>query len=431
MNASKWVPKALYLTIPLALLFLFAPTGVHAQLIVDCTGANPYAFTSINAAVQSAPPQTLILVTGPCNENVFVNGQMGLDISAWYGQPVTINGSINIGNSQSVYLYGLNISNPYGNGVNISDTDHVWLDTCTSNGNAGVGLNVYGMSSVVFISTGALDNNNSGGMNVTASSNVEISAWGGPFDISNNRGPGIYASQANVSTLGNTTISNNTFGLDLRGGAHVQMGAISGPNSVSGNPSGGAWLQENAEISFWTIGPTNFIQGNGPVGVLAGLGSQVTFYNGAVITDHTSAGVDVYANSEAYFFGPTQNQVLRNGSASDPRSAGIRVDGNSQALLRGGEVQQNYGVGILALVNSSVDFTGVGFSGNKGVITCDSSSTMVSDLALPNSTPAAGVACRTPHSLGNRQISRSQPTAPDWSAHKAVHDRLVKAATKH
>jgi len=430
MYVFQRLPRVLYLTFPLAFLFVFAPTGVRAQLIVDCTGANPYAFTSINAAVQSAPPQTLILVTGPCNENVFVNGQMGLDISAWYGQPVTINGGINIGNSQSVYLYGLNITNPSGNGVNVSDTDHVWLDTCTSSGNAGLGLSVGGMSSVVFINTGALNNNNNGGMSVGQSSNVQITAWGPPFDISNNRGAGIFASQANVSTLGNTTISNNVLGLDLRGGAHVQMGAVFGPNSVSGNQSGGASLQENAEISFWTIGPPNFIQGNGPVGVSAGLGSQVTFYNGAVISDHTSAGVDVYGNSEAYFFGPTQNQVLRNGSSTDPRSAGIRVDGNSQALLRGGEVQQNYGVGILALVNSSADFTGVSFSGNKGVITCDSTSTMISDLAQLNSTPPAGVLCRTPHSLGNRQVSKTQPTAPDWSAHKAVHDRLVKAATK-
>jgi hypothetical protein len=83
------------------------------------------------------------------------------------------------------------------------------------------------------------------------------------------------------------------------------------------------------------------------------------------------------------------------------------------------------------LVNSSADFSGVSFSGNSGVIACDSSSTMISDLAGPNSTPPAGVSCRTPHGLGGRQILKTQPTVPDWSAHKAQHDKYVKVAVKH
>jgi hypothetical protein len=95
-------------------------------------------------------------------------------------------------------------------------------------------------------------------------------------------------------------------------------------------------------------------------------------------------------------------------------------------------VAQNNGPGILALVNSSVDFTGVNFAGNAQgeIITCDSSSTMVSDLAPSNSNPPAGVQCRTPHGLGNRQLSKTQPTAPDWSAHKARFDRYAKFAIR-
>jgi hypothetical protein len=226
------------------------------------------------------------------------------------------------------------------------------------------------------------------------------------------------------------------FGIDLRGGAHAQIGALFGPNTISGNQSGGASLQETAEISFWSIGQPNVIQNNGPVGVTAGLGSQVTFADisgplGAQITDHASAGVELYGNSQAYFLGA--NQVLRNGTLTDPRSAGIRVDGNSEALLRGGQVAQNNGPGILALVNSSVDFTGVTFTGNGGgdIIDCDSSSWMVSDLAKPNRVPGAGVACRTPHALGNREISKTEPSIPDWSANKALHDKYAKAAVKH
>jgi len=307
-----------------------------------------------------------------------------------------------------------------------------------------VGLLVAGMSDVTVSAMGAFDNNVRGGINITGNSIVSIFAFAGLVDISNNRGPGIFASQANVSTLGNTTISNNVFaaglnsgfGIDLRGSAHAQFGALFGPNILSGNQSGGAWLQETAEISFFSLGQPNLIQGNGPVGVLAGFGSQVTFFDvsgplGVQITDHTSAGVDLYANSQAYFNGT--NQVLRNGTVTDPRSAGILVDGNSEVFLRGGQVAQNNGPGILALVNSSADITGVNFAGNAQgeIITCDSSSWMVSDLARPNSTPSAGAQCRTPHALGNRQMSMVQPTAPDWSAYKAVHDKLVNAAIKH
>jgi hypothetical protein len=337
------------------------------------------------------------------------------------------------------------VTNPAGDGISVSNSRGISLNVCSSNGNAGVGLRIGGMSDVTIGASGAFDRNAAGGMNITGNSLVALVAWAGPVDISNNGGAGVYASQANVSTLGPTTIagnafgagSNSGFGIDLRGGAHAQIGALFGANVISGNQSGGAWLQETAEISFWSIGQPNLIQGNGPVGVSVGLGSQVTFADisgplGAQIADHTSAGVDLYANSQAYFLGA--NQVLRNGTRTDPRCAGIRVDGNSEAFLRGGLVAQNNGPGILALVNSSVDLTGVSFAGNEGgeIIDCDSSSWMVSDLAQPNSNPHAGVRCRIPHALGNRQLSKVQPTEPDWSAHKVLFDKYAKAAaTRH
>jgi len=125
---------------------------------------------------------------------------------------------------------------------------------------------------------------------------------------------------------------------------------------------------------------------------------------------------------------------MRNGAAADPRSAGIRLDGNSEVLVRGGQVTQNNGPGILALVNSSADFAGVTFAGNAEgeIINCDTSSWMVSDLSRPvGFLPVAGVACRTPHLLGNRNVVKAIPTTPDWSAPKARFDAYAKAAVKH
>jgi hypothetical protein len=83
-------------------------------------------------------------------------------------------------------------------------------------------------------------------------------------------------------------------------------------------------------------------------------------------------------------------------------------------------------------VNSSVDFTGVNFSGNTGgIITCDSTAAMISDLARPGTTPSAEVHCKTPHALGNRLISKLQPTAPDLSAYKVLQAKYRKRATRH
>jgi hypothetical protein len=443
----KLTASSLFLSIPVLVMFLLCPTGVRAQyLIVDCTGVNTTAYPSINAALPNATPGSFILVTGPCTESVSLNGLSNLNLGAYYGQTATINGSISISNSENVMLYGLNVTNLTGNGISVSNSRSIALDVCTSNGNSGAGLLVNGMSDVTIGASGGYDHNGNGGMNINGNSLVAIVAWAGPVDISNNSGPGVWESGSSVfATLGPTTITNNVsgvgtnpgYGLELLGGARAQIGGLFGPNTIAGNQAGGAFLQENSEISFYSLGQPNLVQGNGPVGVSVGLGSQATFYDitgafNAQITDHASAGVDIYGNSQAYFNGA--NQVLRNGTVSDPRSAGIRVDGNSGVLLRGGQVAQNYGPGILALVNSSADFTGVTFAGNAGgeIIDCDSSSWMVSDLTRSSSAlAAAGVACRTPHALGNRNVLKSLPTTPDWSAHKARYDKYAKLAVKH
>jgi Right handed beta helix region len=430
------VSKARFLLLG-GLLSFIAATAVHAQSIVDCSGTNLNAYPSINAAMAASGPGAFILVSGVCNENVSIFLGNGFWLGAYYGQTATINGNVSISNSTSVYLYGLTVSNPYNDGINVNSSRSVMLDTCNLSGSAGVGLNVGAGSDVNIMTSGTFDNNGRGGISVFGDAVVSANGWGGPIDISNNGGPGLWSSQGSFNTLGHTTIANNTFapgsnsgfGIDMRGAGRAQFGTVYGPNYVTGNQSGGASLQENSEISFWSFGASNFIQNNGPLGVSAGLGSQVTVYNNAVISGHTSAGVDLYGNSQAYLFGP--NTLQGNGSSSDARSAAIRVDGNSEAFVRGGAVTGNAGPAMLVLVNSSADFSGVSFSGNTNVIACDSSSTMVSDLTQPNSTPPAGVLCRTPHGLGGHPITKTQPVAPDVSALKAIHDKYAKMAVKH
>src|SRR5262249_4137910 len=157
--------------------------------------------------------------------------------------------------------------------------------------------------------------------------------------------------------------------------------------------------------------------------ISASLGSQVTLYGGVEISGHSGPALDLFASSQGNVSGA--NFLHNNGTANDPRSAAIRVDGNSEAFLRGGIVAQNVGPAILALVNSSADLGGVTFSSNSGgVVVCDSSAYMISDLASGTAT-APGVSCRTPHALGNRAVTKQQPVAPDFSLLKALQAKMM------
>jgi hypothetical protein len=98
-------------------------------------------------------------------------------------------------------------------------------------------------------------------------------------------------------------------------------------------------------------------------------------------------------------------------------------------LLRGVTISQNNGPAILALANSSVDFAGNTFNGNAGVITCDLSSTMVSDLGITARTPASGVSCTTAHTFGNRVLSVPTPAVPDITVWRKMHTNYQQRST--
>jgi hypothetical protein len=451
LHVGRWMTPVLTRThgklgrsgLILLVLAVFFPAMAHAQLIVDCSGNTPGAYTTINAALANVTgPGAVILVSGTCTENVVITNIFDLSLGAWWGQTATVQGNIAINTSEEIYIYGLKVSNSAGDGFTITSARGVTLDTCTSNGNQAHGLTASSMSQITVLGPASFDSNGPAGVYLTESSSVTAFNANGPMDISNNKGPGLYLSQANFETIGATTLLNNLttvptnpefpnpgFGITEFGGSRVQFGTCLGSNLIEGNQAGGVSVQESSEISLWNCGSNqNVIQGNGPVGISAGLASQVTIYDNVLITGHTGPGVDLFAASQLNAFG--KNQISQNGSASDPRSAAIRIDGNSEAFLRGGQISQNAGPAILALVNSSADFTGVGFSGNSGgIIICDSSAYMVSDLTLAASGSPAGVLCRTPNSLGNHHFLPTFPTTADGSAQKARQAQYKKVAT--
>jgi len=420
--------RLLGITLGLGMVFLL-PSGARAQFFfVDCSGTNPYAYPSINSVLPFSGPGSFIAVVGTCNESVSLYGFNNLHLGAFFGQTANLNGNLNINNSENVYVYGLNVSNSSGDGIEVNSSHSVVLDSCTSNGNAGNGLSLSQSSDVTINAMGGFSGNGGDGILAGNNSLVSIVSWAGTTEISNNRNSAIGVFSGNFATLGNTHMANNgsnsVAAIDMRGAGKAQMGSAFSPNIIENNLNGGVSLQENAEISFWSIPPSgpNIVRNNGAFGVEAGFGSQVTLV-GAQIAGHSGPGVDIYAHSQLYgssqLLGPTQ--IQNNGTVGDPLSAGIRVDGNSEALLRGIDVSGNHGPAILALVNSSADFAGGTFSGNTGVITCDSSSTMVSDLGIAARTPAAGVSCATSHTLGNRVANVPTPAVPEVTAWKKMH----------
>jgi hypothetical protein len=428
----------------LLVLTAFSPAIAHAQLIVDCSGNTSGAYTTINAALANVTAAgAVILVSGTCTENINISNTFNLSLGAWWGQTAAVHGNIAINTSDSIYIYGLNVSNPAGDGFTITSARGVTLDSCTSNGNQAHGLTASSMSQITVLGPASFDNNGPAGVYLTESSSVTVLNGNGPTDISNNKGPGLYLSQANFETIGATTVLNNLtttanpefpnpgFGVSEFGGSRVQFGTCLGANLIEGNQGGGVSVQESSEISLWNCGTNqNVIQGNGPVGISAGLASQVTIYDNVLITGHTGPAVDLFGASQLNAFG--KNQISQNGTANDPRSAAIRIDGNSEAFLRGGLISQNAGPAILALVNSSADFTGVAFADNSGgIITCDTSAYVVSDLTSAKSGYPAGVLCRTPHNLGNHHFVATFPTAPDSSAQKARQAQYKKMATRN
>ena len=424
--------RARYFPLLLALAFVF-PAASRAQLVVDCTGATPGAFTSINAALGASGPGTAIfVVAGPCNESFVLAGQTDLFIGTYYGYPnVAVTGTIGVAESHGVYFHGLNITSPTGDGINVFQSQALIIDNCNINGSAGNGLDLGSESEALIIAPVSFDGNSADGIHLFGNSYVQVSSWNGQnVDISNNHGAGVWASQSSFTTFGRTTIANNLgVGVQFYGGARGQFGSLSGPNSVTGNQQGGMSLQENSEVSFFNFGSQTYIQGNGPVGISAGLGSQVTLYGGVEISGHSGPALDLFASSQGNVSGA--NYLHNNGVVGDPRTAAIRVDGNSEVFLRGGTIAQNVGPAILALVNSSADLTGVAFSSNSGgVVVCDSSAYMVSDLTS-GMTMAPGVACRTPHGLGNRAFTKQLPAVPDFSALKALQAKVMARATKH
>lgn len=207
---------------------------------------------------------------------------------------------------------------------------------------------------------------------------------------------------------------------------------IFGPNIISGNPGGGIHFAEDSQLSLggapsWAP-YTNIVQGNGPVGIAVGYGGQLTLFGDTQIQDHSSAGIDVYGNSQLAILSGVPNQIVHNGFGTDTARAGIRLDGNSQAYIRDAMITQSGGPGVLELINSSLDLADSTLTANAGgPVACDGSAVLLSDLPPSALGPANSCKVGRPSSHHNEN---SHFSVPNWKQQKELSDKIHAAVAK-
>jgi hypothetical protein len=256
-------------TILAGAVLLLSCTSFADELTVDCTGATPGAYTSIQDAIGALGPgdptpvwnfhaRHVITILSDCVERIPVYDRQGLTIQAPAGERVTITppspggAVVHIGGSQGISLQRLVIGGAkYG--IVAFDASEVDILDCTIENNSLDGLNVQGHSMVYFLG-------------------YEFPEWGA---IRNNSGWGV---------------------------------------SVWGSSE------------FWAWDAT--IEGNGSGGLSLGFGGTTWIHWGMAIRN--------------------------NGTEGEPNSSGISVGNGSTLFMRGGEITDNHGPGILATANSNI-----------------------------------------------------------------------------
>jgi hypothetical protein len=433
-------------------LFSFTPTRAFAQYVVDCTGNTPGAYTSINSVVPLLTNGSVVRITGPCTENVTITGLDNLSIGAPWGQDATLNGNLTLNSVHNLFLYGMSVTNPNGDGIDVNYSTGVTIDNCTASNDTGVGLNI-GDSSVTVQDTGTFNNNGNNGIQAEGgATDLGLSGYSGPITVSNNTGAGIELQDGVMESWAGNVIVTNTkassageallgfgsgYGIQLVGHARAVLYSWSPsmlpPNQISGNQSGGISIQEGSEVSVSGVsqsgsGPwiTSIIDGNGPVGIYVGLGSQLSVFGGVQITNHPDAAIDVFGHSQVSIDG--NNQITNNGSgpsATYPTHAGVRIDDNSEAYIRDGQITQNGGPGVLVLGNSSINVSGTTLTSNLGgPYVCDSSSWLITDEAEFPTGFGFAAPCKIPNSTRPKHRSIAiPPRIPNMGQMKAQQAR--------
>lgn len=312
-------------TLVLALLLVPAPLFA-ANVTVDCSGATPGAFTSINAAMatlDATGPHT-VSVSGTCVENAAISGH----------DRVTLQGSP-----------AATIQAPGNTALIVERSRDVELRRLTLTGGAR-GLWIQRNSDAIV--EGVTIENTGNGLIVDDGSIVNL---GGPNAamqavVVRNNNFGAIFDGATVSAHGNVTIENNGGpGVDAEHTRLAFIGSPAAPNSISNNGGNGVFAHGASDVDFRGV---NQVSGNALNGIFAfensvidviGTATQTTTVDG-----NLRSGVVFIFNSS----GRVQYAIItNNGTATNPLSSGLTVANSSSAIVNFSTITGSVGPGAI------------------------------------------------------------------------------------
>ncbi len=313
-----------------ALSLVLLPIAARAtDVVVDCSGATPGAFTTINAALASLPaagPNT-VSVVGTCQENVVFFGRTDLTI---FGnptatvQPGNANGHLlAINNSQRINIQGITFNG--GRGIIVDENSSVSLDTITVQNSTAIGFT--SLDSLVHLSNSTIQNSTRSGISISSGS---FYVDGGDTITGNGR-------------VGIAELSGH---LTMNGGDGVTPGT---QNIVSNNGLSGVEVASSGEAD---INADNRILNNGGQWALLVLNGSSVLVTGGTINSNTGLGVHCGGTSHCEF-GGGNTKIDSNGAG------GIEVVEHSDASIDGTvDISGNTGNGVLVDQSSSLTSLG-------------------------------------------------------------------------
>lgn len=351
---SSFGPKLLCALLLILSISTLSFAQIPSSAAIDCSGATPGAFTSLEQAIFSSPDHTVFTLAGNCNEITIVI-QHRNDLSFFAAAPVTIK---------------VDPSSPQV--LNIVDSENISFGgPITFTGSQGV--TVFRSTSVLFSGV-TIQNSSQFGL---TSNNSELLVNNGA--ITANARTGVVISGGTVE-LDGVTISNNGWLGVSAATTHLIMSDGNGlPPVVSNNGIAGVQLFNSSQGDFTDLQINNNAGGN--FGLLVSTNSAVVMQGGS-INSNAGTGVTCVSTSHCEF---AQTQINSN------TGGGIRTATHSELELDGAvQVSGNNGAGILIDQHSAYTSNGGNtISNNAGdALIVNALSTL--NLVAPDTITATG-----------------------------------------
>jgi hypothetical protein len=283
-------------------------TSLATGITIDANGITfPLTLNSSTIAIQG-----LITITNAGAGGTAVALNPGADGSSLVGITVSNNAGvgISIGNVSSVVLDGVTVANN-NVGISIWDSSALFITIKNSVVRNNTGTGVYINGSFTTIDRCTVENNGTGGITVDSGgtfTNVNLTT------VQNNTGSGIY-SKAQISVYSSTIVSNTFGGISLDVGADNSLIL----DSDISNNNGGSGIFLNG-VNNVTIGRNSTISGNYAEGVNVRNSSVVSIEN-STISNNGQNGL----SSGVFIFGTSNTISLFNNIIEDNDGNGITV----------------------------------------------------------------------------------------------------------